>query len=278
VKTYSPRDYWSRLARDFAQCDAAGLAPVLHPGAPAWYNAVIDRLQARAWARALALCKLPPNARVLDVGCGTGRWLHRLEQEGLTPFGSDRTVGMLQLAAGRVPARLACAEGQRLSFSPEAFDAVTSVTVIQHIPPPEQPTAIDELVRVLRPGGCLVLFELIRGQGQHIFSHSPDWWIAQLQSRGLTLLGWFGQEFLFFDRALTGAVHGTRRVFCPGLGETLPARATATQTGNSGASLSRRMYWAMRRMAVSTSVFLEPLVERICPGHWATHGVFIFRK
>jgi len=275
---YSPRDYWSRLARDFAQSDAAGLAPVLHPGAPGWYNAVIDRLQARAWAPALALCKLPPNARVLDVGCETGRWLRRLEQGGLTPFGSDRTVGMLQLAAGRVPARLACAEGQRLPFPPDAFDAVTSVTAIQHIPPPEQPVAIDELVRVLRPGGYLVLFELIRGQGQHIFLHSPDRWVAQLRSRGLTLLGWFGQEFLLFDRALTGAVHGTRRAFHPGLSETLPDEASAMQTADSGASLSKRMYCAMRRMAVSASVLLEPLAERICPGLWATHGVFIFRK
>jgi SAM-dependent methyltransferase len=79
---YSPKEYWANIADDFRSADPAGIAPVLHPGAPAWFNQLIDKQQFHALRRALALATIPTGARTLDVGCGTGRWIRRYEQLG----------------------------------------------------------------------------------------------------------------------------------------------------------------------------------------------------
>ena len=64
-----------------------------------------------------------------------------------------------------------------------------------------------EMLRVLKPGGRLILIELLIGQGGHVFSRTPQDWIQQLTSRGATLLEWFGQEFLLPDRLFLIIVH-----------------------------------------------------------------------
>jgi SAM-dependent methyltransferase len=62
--------------------DDPGFGPILHPLAPAWFNQLIDNLQIRALRRALTLAEVPPGARFLDVGCGTGRWVRRYGELG----------------------------------------------------------------------------------------------------------------------------------------------------------------------------------------------------
>src|SRR5947199_10818515 len=95
---YSPKDYWSNLAEGFELMDRSGFAPVLHPQAPPWFSQVIDNLQFRAIRRALAIAAISPGARLLDVGCGTGRWARRYTELGFLPLGVDATFGMLRIA------------------------------------------------------------------------------------------------------------------------------------------------------------------------------------
>ena len=91
MNAYSPKDYWNKLAEDYAQVDKRGFAPVVHPVAPFWFNELIDELQFRAIRRALSLAKLSRGSHVLDVGCGIRRWVRRHEQMGFlaTGFGRD---------------------------------------------------------------------------------------------------------------------------------------------------------------------------------------------
>src|SRR5205807_1734315 len=95
AEMYSPKDYWTELAQSFDSADVSGLAPILHPGAPGWFNQVIDNVQLRAVRRALSTASIPPGARFLDVGCGTGRWMRRYRDLGFSPVGVDATIGML---------------------------------------------------------------------------------------------------------------------------------------------------------------------------------------
>jgi SAM-dependent methyltransferase len=202
---YSPKEYWAGIADDFRSADPSGIAPVLHPGAPAWFNQLIDKQQFHAIRRALALARIPPAARSLDVGCGTGRWVRRYEQLGFRAAGLDVTLGMLNTARQcGTDGLLVAGEAHRLPFSNGAFDFVSDVTVVQHIPTELQSAVIGEMMRVLKPKGHLLLFELIRGRGAHIFPRSPEDWIEQASSNGATLLGW-----------VRARISSARPPFCP---------------------------------------------------------------
>jgi len=275
MNAYSPKEYWTGVAEDFRSADASGFAPVLHPGAPIWFNRLIDGLQFQAIRRALTLAALPPHSRILDVGCGTGRWVRRYLALGHRPTGVDATPGMLRIARqqGTAPPLLA-GEAFRLPFPDAAFDCVTDVTVVQHIPTDLQRKALGEMVRVLKPGGRLILFELIRGKGAHIFPRTPQDWIQQASQAGAKSIGWFGQEFLLFDRVFAAAVHKVA-------GQHSGNENDGTLISNAAPgkmAASRRVYWALRHVTAQVSAWVDPAAEKLCPARLATHGVFVFQK
>ncbi|MGB8542631.1 MAG: class I SAM-dependent methyltransferase [Candidatus Acidiferrales bacterium] len=275
MTSYSPKDYWAGLAEDFRSADPSGFAPVLHPGAPPWFNLLIDKLQYQSWRRAVALARIPIGSRVLDVGCGTGRWVRRFARFGFRPTGVDATPGMLIAARERdAVAPLVAGEARRLPFPDGAFDCITDVTVVQHIPSEFQSEALGEMMRVLKPGGCLILMELIRGNGTHIFPRSPDSWIEQATLKGATLIAWFGQEFLFPDRLFVVLAQGLRGNKGGDLGRNVAPPNSETHTE----PLLRSAYWRIRHITAPISAWIDPLTEKICPGKLATHGVFVFRK
>lgn len=274
MNDYSPKEYWTGVAENFRSADASGFAPVLHPGTPAWFNRLIDDLQFRAMRRALVMARLVPDSRILDVGCGTGRWVRRYLELGHQPTGVDATPGMLRIARQQgTTSPILAGEAFRLPFPGAAFDCVTDVTVVQHIPVELQPKAIGEMVRVLKPGGRLILFELIRGEGAHIFPHPPQDWIQQTAATGAKLIGWFGQEFLLFDRMFAAAAHKL-------LGNNSGAAIGAPPSDPTQNKLpaSRRAYWRLRRLTAQGSAWFDPAAEKLLPARLATHGVFVFQK
>ena len=85
-----------------------------------------------------------PCARILDIGCGTGRLAKRLVREPAVRFvvGCDFSAGMLQHAADRLRsvqgARTALVRGDatRLPFADGAFDLVTCWELLHHLDDP----------------------------------------------------------------------------------------------------------------------------------------------
>ncbi|HWO73614.1 MAG TPA: class I SAM-dependent methyltransferase, partial [Dehalococcoidia bacterium] len=93
---------------------------------------------------------------ILDAGCGTGRNLSRMREEGARPVGIDFSPAMLRSAHRRVPdVPLAAADLQSpLPFRDATFDAVLCSLVGEHLARLE--FALGELRRVLKVGGRLV--------------------------------------------------------------------------------------------------------------------------
>ncbi len=96
--------------------------------------------------------------RVLEAGCGTGHFAALLAARyGWRLFPLDLAWEGLQHGRRSGLTRLLQADIARLPFPDACFDAVLSLDVLVHFPPGGEGRALDELARVLVPGGLLVL-------------------------------------------------------------------------------------------------------------------------
>lgn len=104
-------------------------------------------------ARAL---KAFPAEKILEVGCGTGRFVEELRQSGATVFGVDASTGMLGQAAARLGSSgLVAARANALPFASDGFDLIYVVNAIHHFD--DARSFIVDAARLLRPGGALAI-------------------------------------------------------------------------------------------------------------------------
>lgn len=113
------------------------------------------------WIFDQLLAALPPEARVLEVGCGPGGlWRENLDR---LPPGwhftlTDLSPGMIAAARAALAGHeahftFAEADVQALAYPAAAFDAVVASYMLYHVP--DRPRAMAAIARVLRPGGQL---------------------------------------------------------------------------------------------------------------------------
>ena len=101
-----------------------------------------------------ALASRPSKA--LDVGCGEGRFCRMLGAHGVTATGLDPTRELIAQARRLDPAgHYVEGQAERLLFADASFDLVVSYLSLIDIP--DIDAAIPEMVRVLRPGGHLLI-------------------------------------------------------------------------------------------------------------------------
>ena len=97
-----------------------------------------------------------PQARVLEIGSGTGVLLHTLRARGIDVQGVELRQALIDEGRqwfGALPIQRV--DGVRLPFPDASFDVVMSFDVFEHIP--DSDAHLDEVARVLRPGGAYIL-------------------------------------------------------------------------------------------------------------------------
>jgi malonyl-CoA O-methyltransferase len=109
--------------------------------------------------------------RVLDVGCGKGRFARILAERypGTSLVGFDLAEAMLR----HVPPRIAPCAGSMtaLPFPPDAFDCVYATESLEHAV--ETGAAVAEMCRVARPGGRIVIIDKNVQQWGRL--KTPEW-------------------------------------------------------------------------------------------------------
>ena len=112
-----------------------------------------------------SLLQLRPGDRILDVGCGCGddlRELATLVAPSGCAVGIDSSQAMIDEArqrhAGReLPLQFERGDAGHLRWPPDYFDACRADRVFQHLPDPER--ALNEMLRVLKPGGRALIVD-----------------------------------------------------------------------------------------------------------------------
>ena len=94
------------------------------------------------------------NGRVLDVGCGVGMYMRAFGQSTSFVFGVEIEATRARQASAFGP--VVQSPGESLPFASNKFDLVLSHEVIEHVA--NDRASVAEMVRVLKPGGRLVLF------------------------------------------------------------------------------------------------------------------------
>ena len=99
----------------------------------------------------------PAGRQLLDCGCGAGDYVVALRRLGLEAYGvefqEEKVIRAREL--GVPPDWILRGDLERLPYADGSFDAALLNEVLEHVP--DEPRALDEVRRVLRPGGVLIV-------------------------------------------------------------------------------------------------------------------------
>jgi ubiquinone/menaquinone biosynthesis C-methylase UbiE len=113
---------------------------------------------------------------VLDVGCGTGTLLDLYQQTGCRVFGIDASPAMLEVARGKLGHRadLRLGDATRMPYASGRFDLVAIVLALHEMPAPDRSAVLDEVKRVLKNDGRILLIDYHLGPIRF-----PEGWLAK---------------------------------------------------------------------------------------------------
>jgi SAM-dependent methyltransferase len=110
------------------------------------------------------------EGNILEDGCGVGSYLARLAEDASLAVGLEIELDRAREAHSKGPATLG-GVGEYLPFAKNTFDLVLSHEVLEHVQNDQM--AINEIVRVLKPGGRLVLY--VPNRGYPFETHGMYW-------------------------------------------------------------------------------------------------------
>jgi len=147
-------------------------------------------------ARAADLAHVGPGTRALDVACGTGDLAIELASRGGDVVGSDFSPGMLDRARVKAPGLTwEVADAMALPYADGEFDAATVGFGARNFGDLDQ--GLREMVRVVRPGGRVVILEITTPQKPPLSTFFALWF-----DRIVPLLGRFDEAYTYLPASV----------------------------------------------------------------------------
>lgn len=138
--------------------------------------------------------RLKRGDKIVDLGCGAGRDLRGFRECLLDPVGIDYSYTLCHLARQHSGAPVVNGDMRQLPFASESLAGASAVASLLHLKRAEIPSTLDEISRVLKPGGSLFT-SMKHGAGEaqdsrdRWFSYfSAEEWANYLREAGFTML------------------------------------------------------------------------------------------
>lgn len=122
--------------------------------------------------------------RVLDAGCGVGMYVAAFRRFTAAAYGVDLDIEKVVRAAAHVP-NVGAASVEALPFADGSFEIVLSHEVIEHVG--DDRAAVAEAVRVLEPGGRLIIYAPNR---LYFFETHGCFWRGRYRFGNIPLINW----------------------------------------------------------------------------------------
>jgi ubiquinone biosynthesis O-methyltransferase len=160
------------------------------------------------------------GCRILDVGCGDGEFALELARRGAIVTGIDASAAMIDAAKDwakqhNADVTFQVAVAEHLPFPAEQFDVVTAITILCFVD--DAAPLFREIVRVLRPGGRLVIGELGKWSTWAAGRRIRAWLGSRLWRRGrfrtANELRDLAEQAGFVVRSVRGAIYYPRWAF-----------------------------------------------------------------
>jgi SAM-dependent methyltransferase len=156
------------------------------------------------FADIIRACGLPPDAKVLDVGTGTGANLRMLRGLGFADvIGVDRSREAIRFCAEKGLGHVKLGDIRALPFPDASFDLVLATDVIEHVE--DDLSALRELCRVVKPGRPLLVtvpaFNLLWGLQDEVSHHWRRYRLAELLDK-MTKAALSPQRYFYFNYLL----------------------------------------------------------------------------
>lgn len=173
------------------------LSANISPRATAGKGYAVFRMGTRGWEYPWVqeqFASLKPGAKILDCGCGMSPFPEVLSSKGYLVTGLDRFIadrlsktgyGLSHEHMRRLRGKVSFVDGDisKIPLADNSYDAVACISVMEHIVietkgnPEAHLTCLDEMKRVLRPGGLLVCTYDTILNAEAVYGGTPEWGI-----------------------------------------------------------------------------------------------------
>ena len=150
-----------------------------------FYDYLTGASERKCSEKALDRLSIEEGETALEIGFGTGYCLKRIaERVGQTgeAYGIDISSGMLKVAKRKLEqadlmdrVELYCADAANLPYGENVFDSVFTSFTLELFDTPEIPKVLNEIKRVLKPGGRLGVVSMSKEDGRSIMLRLYEW-------------------------------------------------------------------------------------------------------
>jgi ubiquinone/menaquinone biosynthesis C-methylase UbiE len=180
-----------------------------------YYDFLTSPFEREYAERACECLSVSEGETVLEIGCGTGHCLRQIAQD-VGPsgeaYGIDLSAGMLRQSKQRLKkadlgdrTELLCVDAANLPFGSSVFDAVFMSFTLELFDTPEIPRVLEQMERVLKPGGRLAVVSMSRDSGRSMLLSLYEWahgkWPTYVDCRPI-----------YVERSIVAAGYSTRSI------------------------------------------------------------------